>query len=38
MRSQNRTLQEISDFLEEKTKKKWSGERVSKMLTNTKYY
>lgn len=38
MRSQNRTLQEISDFLEEKTSRKWNWERVSKMLTNTKYY
>jgi hypothetical protein len=24
MRSQNKTLQEISDFLEEKTSKKWN--------------
>ncbi len=38
MRSQNKTLQEIANFLAEKTGKKWNSERVSKMLVNTKYY
>ncbi len=38
MRSQNIILQEIADFLSEKTWTKWHWERVSKMLTNTKYY
>ena len=38
MRSQNKTLQEIANFLTEKIGKKWNSERVSKMLVNTKYY
>lgn len=38
MRTQNKTLQEIADFINSKTGNKWNSERVSKMLTNTKYY
>lgn len=38
MRSQNKTLQEIANFINEQTWTRWNSERVSKMLTNTKYY
>ncbi len=38
MRSQNKTLKEIADFINEKNGTKWNSERVSKMLVNTKYY
>lgn len=38
MRTQNKTLQEIANFINEKYGTKWNSERVSKMLTNTKYY
>lgn len=38
MRSQNRTLQEVADYINKQTGTKWNSERVSKMLINTKYY
>lgn len=38
MRSQNKTLKEIADFINNKINTNWSAERVSKMLVNTKYY
>lgn len=38
MRSQNNTLQDIAFFINAQTGTKWNGERVSKMLKNTKYY
>lgn len=38
MRSQNKTLQEIANFLTQRNGTKWNAERVSKMLVNTKYY
>ncbi len=38
MRSKSHTLQEIANFINEKALVNWKPERVSKMLTNTKYY
>lgn len=38
MRSQQEPLQNIANYLTEKTWKKWNSTRVSKMIKNTKYY
>jgi len=38
MRTQQKTLKEIVEFVNERSGAKWNIERVSKMLINTKYY
>jgi len=38
MRTQQKTLKEIAEFINERSWIKWNSERVSKMLINTKYY
>ena len=38
MRTQQKTLKEIAEFINQRSGAKWNSERVSKMLINTKYY